>query len=246
MIENPFANFEQAVYAIRDRGIEPFSGLAEKAIQRMRAREIMLQANYEPPRLRATTVFGMQPIPGSVRQEHYPVVMVELGDALTLENAVLQGDAVRTLAVVDQYPFNGYERRLRTVYQEALDTQMDWLTQTSAPLLPFDPRILDREELIKHLLGPAKYKLDIGFDDWQATADEIVTPDMSRRDRDTLKMLRESKEHFLVQRHHHQNLLYPTIAGLGAFDTMTEDQLRQYFCASLLGAALISKPPIEN
>lgn len=247
MVENPFETFIQAITEIQNTHREPFAELAKRTINRINNVEIVVKTNSVLPKLRATTVFGMLPVPGSLRQEHYPVIMLEVIDAIRMNPLALQGELVRTLAIADQFPFKGYERRLRTVYGQALDLQTQWLTETNSPQITLDPRQMDRERLILQLLGPAKYYLDTGFADWQAVIDEILESGLHEKDKKPLQLLRESQSHFLVQRHHQQPIIYNVLSSQGIRLEDTPEDIRvKTFCASVIGASLLSRPAFEH
>ena len=227
--------FDHAIYSIRDRGLEPFASIAERGVQRIQALEAFTTLNYAPPRIRSATAFGLQEIPKS-GQLHLVTIVSELSDLMNMDSTTFQGDLMRTLAVFDQFPFNGYEGRVRGVYERALDTQQDWLIQTSTPEIPNDPRTTERKRLMRQLMGPAKYNLDIGFEDWLVGIETLVgsdnTPD---EDKEILQKYRETKMHFIVQRHWQQALVYKKLVSLGVFDSHSEEDLRKYFAIGLLG-----------
>lgn len=234
MAENPFEVFTDAVKGIRDKKIEPFSGLAKKGLQKLEGYRVTLDVNIPPPRLPAATTFSMFRLPGPEDIRLYPAVVIEAG-IVGMGKEVLQADAIRTLAVLNQYP-NGYSRRLRTVYGEALDTQLQWLERMESPKIPLDPRTTDREELIRVLLGPAAYDLDAGFkEDWQLAVDLMMRDIFYERYSKKLRELREAEPDFIIQRYLQQPFLYPHLrSGDGWREGLPSEQMPQYLCLFII------------
>ena len=82
---------------------------------------------------------------------------------------VIQSDLVRTVSLGAQYASGQYDRRMRTVMQDAIDTQREWLETNN-----FDPRAIHDEELLKVLLGPAYYT-DFGIEDWKKSGELYIS-----------------------------------------------------------------------
>ena len=99
----------------------------------------------------------------------------------------LEADLVRTLAVLDQYPSQGFERRLVDVYGAALETQTNWLTEKSLARVPNDPRHINREAFIRQLLGDALYFADSGVEDYQAAFDKFSGNGTALRGQDSIR-----------------------------------------------------------
>lgn len=245
MVENPFEVFTDAVKGISDTKIEPFSGLAKKGLHKLESHRVALDVNFLPPRLPATT-FSLYRLPGSEDIRLYPAVVIEAG-IVGMGKEVLQADAIRTLAVLDKYP-DGYSRRLRTVYGEALDTQVRWLERMEAPKIPLDPRTTDREGLIRALLGPATYDLDAGFkEDWQPAVDLMMRDMFYERYSEKLRELRKAEPDFIIQRYLKQPFLYPHLRyGDGWRQGLSSEEMPQYLCLFIIETFLISRPTRQN
>ncbi|MBP6045015.1 MAG: hypothetical protein WBC38_01125 [Microgenomates group bacterium] len=80
----------------------------------------------------------------------------------------IDSELVRTVSVAVQYPGRGFNRPLREVYNEAVEIQKTWLEANHATATLLDPRMYDREVLIKNLMGPEAYYSDFSFGNWIA------------------------------------------------------------------------------
>jgi len=96
-----------------------------------------------------------------------PRLVIDAGKMSGANPEKVQGDLVRTIAIADQFPFNGFERRYGDVYEQGIQAQETWLEATDAPTILLDPRTTERESLKRKLLGDPRYFADVGFSDLQ-------------------------------------------------------------------------------
>lgn len=238
--------FDTAIYAIRDSGISPISAIAQESVQRIRRKELLLTVSdsFTQP---TATAFGFFQFPESPRSEMLPLISLN-PMVLNADPANFQHDLVRSLAIAGQYPFSGYERRLRRVYTDALDLQSEWLDNQGVGRLDYDPRTQSREDLLKQLLGKERFYTDTGFADWQAVIDELAADSGYLKERGALELLRDAKAHFLVIRHRFTGINHQAAIqakGEVAYRAMDDDTRAKWFAAALVGASLFARTP-EN
>jgi hypothetical protein len=103
-----------------------------------------------------------------------PCLTINIPAFLETSPEVRQADLVRTLAVLDQFPLNGFQRRQREVYGDALMVQKAWLQGREVPTMDdYDPRDVPESDLVQNIIGDEFFFSDTGFVDYTQTADLI-------------------------------------------------------------------------
>lgn len=200
--ENPLENvshrFDTEIRRISNSSVEGINVIAQRMIDKKRKGEIALIGNATRPTVTDFVLAAVSPEPYVM---YAPVISINIDKMMSAHSGLIQADLVRTLAVADQFPSNGYQRRYHEVYSDALQLQRTWLETIDSPNeLPFDPRIMDQKMLLKLLLGDAKYYSDVGFADWQKAIDDYGTTVSGHPERKTLATLRPDVNHFLSVR----------------------------------------------
>lgn len=103
-----------------------------------------------------------------------PTIAADISQLLGGDQTRIQADIVRTCAVVAGWPGEGYQRRLRQVYGQALRMEGWHLNRLNADTVPADPRATDqrgKNTIIYNLIGSRHFMGDTGFKDWQRGVD---------------------------------------------------------------------------
>lgn len=251
-IEKAGQTFYNAIYGIRDSNVQGVKGLAELCIDSIRNRNLLVVA--AGPNLRIPTVTGFDLVRVEVdptyaqdpfRQLYYmPAVVIDVPRVLSATQEGIKGDLARTLAVADQALINGFQRRLRAVYQDALHTQGRWLDETNTPEIDFDPRNNDWSALIRRLVGDARFYGDCGFDDWQEAIREYRDSGLDPNAIPLLNQLEEAVGHFLVMRTHFGPMNYLAAIqaeGRETYTTKDEDERAKGVAYALMGASVYAR-----
>lgn len=237
--------FNQAIYSLRDDGISPVSDMARRIIGRIRDGEVRVALDLSFTQ-QTTTALGMLEVPYAPGRPLYaPQIRLEAGRMLTFTQVPdrIEADLVRTLAVVDQIPDQGYQRRWSMVYGDALDTQTAWLNKKGVGFVDEDPRFFPEEELLRGLLGVEKFYGDTGFEDWQAVIDELLADKESRAHYPILRQLRGATGHFLAMRERFAAMSYKAALvadGANRLMAATEDERAKVNALALLGPSIVA------
>lgn len=108
-VRQAIQKFDTAIYAIRDANFPEISAMAGRCVELIAPgpqHAIDTVANmghfYSP----AITGFDLAPIPGKPTPQFSSVIVLDMGKlAGSLDQASIQGDLVRTIAIAVQYPF---------------------------------------------------------------------------------------------------------------------------------------------
>lgn len=238
--------FNRAIYSLRDDRISPVSDIARRTVARIRNQEVLVALDSSLTQ-QTTTALRMIEVPYAPGRGAYaPQITLEVGRMLTFTQVPyrIEADLVRTLAVVNQIPDQGYQRRWNVVYGDALGTQTDWLDQKSIGFVDEDPRFFSKEELLRRLLGVEKFYGDTGFEDWQGVIDELFADQKSRAYHPTLRQLRGATGHFLAMRERFAAMSYQAaLAADGANRLMaaTEDERAKVNAFALVGSSIFTR-----
>ena len=168
-------------------------------IDKIRSKELLVVANNNLFNIPAITGFDLTEIEGWT-QSYRAILVIDIDKILNTERDRIMGDLVRTLAVAEQYPFNGFQRRLERVYNQALGIQQEWLIDMESPLLELDPRSQDFETLTKKLIGDKRYYSDVGFEDWQKAIESYRKQVKTPKELRMLNQLKGATVHFMTVR----------------------------------------------
>lgn len=192
--------FDESIYGIRDSEVPGLKEVAGRTADRLRRNELYVVGNNPALNIPTVTGFELAEVAPAPRSQYIPVVVVDFGKILGDKPETIKGDLARTVAVADQYPFNGYQRRYRAVYDDALKAQTQWLESTNTPTIPLDPRTTEKEILLNSLLGNARYNADVGFEDWQKAIEDYRQSGEDESAGPILDQLKNAKNHFIVMR----------------------------------------------
>ena len=238
--------FHDAIHRMRTSGVEGVSDMAGRTADWINRRETRVIATDSIP---TVTDFNLvEYIPGD-NGYYAPAIFVNIEKILVSTSEEIQADLARTVAIADQFPANGFERRYREVYGRALDAQEQWLDRTSsASEIELDPRKTDREVLLKMLLGEERYYGDVGIEDWQKAVDgDMKGSKMDLNRTNLLNRLRVNLDHFIVVRHRFVPMNFQTaIEHLGEKrykEEWSHDERAKVTAASLLDISIVSSPP---
>lgn len=235
--------FDKAIYGIRDARVGNISEIADRVVGRIRGGNLHVLANNANFRIPSITGFDCFELSSPVRREFAAGIIIDVDKILSSSGAKVENDLVRTLAIADQFPFNGFERRLRDVYQDALSVQEQW--QAAKPDISFSDSTRG-ENSLRTLLGDARYYSDTGVDDWKAAIAKYPQPTAMQRK--LLQDLGSSSEHFLAVRHaltgmHHSMAMQQ---GGAAYLNMSPDERAAFTALVLLESSLRSAPGKYN
>lgn len=164
-----------------------------------------------------------------------PAIVINPQKTLNSPREEVSADLVRTLAVLDQYPQNGHERRLADVYKDALEKEKEWLLLTHSPSIKLDPREQNPEELVSQILGERSL-FDVGFEDWQKAIDNLFL-EVNPQEAEIIKAFRDHKNHFIAVRQINFSEQDPFLKTL-EFRELNPNQRAQIIAGSLIRATL--------
>jgi hypothetical protein len=236
--------FDESIYGIRDSDIPGVNDAARRTVDRIRNREIFVVANNQTFNIPTVTGFDLAAVPGP-QSMYAPVVVMDLGKVLGSRSELIKGDLVRTIAIADQYPVNGFQRRYKEVYTTALEAQTNWLETTRTPTVPLDPRTTDREALLRTLLGDARYFSDVGFQDWQKAIEDYRKSDMDTSVDPLLDQLKDATGHFMVMRQRFvpMNHRIALRKNRGEYLKWNAEKRTEAVAYMLIGASLYARQP---
>ncbi len=163
-----YGRLNAAVEAIHESGLEGMSNKTSYAMTCIRDHKMYFAPNSPKFNIPSVSGFDLSSLPNQRSvPNHAGVLIFNPEMVLTADSARLQGDMVRTYAVAYQFPFNGFQRRLRDVYTDALETQGRWLEGKRIDPILYDPRGADREDLVRFFIREERYYSDVGFEDFQ-------------------------------------------------------------------------------
>ena len=162
-----------------------------------------------------------------------PTIVINTDTFFHVPSPVLQADLVKVLSILDQYPFNGYERRLTDVYSDALTVQRKWVQQVGeSDAVPYPPEDFDDEDkqefdegIIKYFLGEEHYYCDAGFDDFLDVINELERA--RTYDATILSILKKDKRTFIGVRHKYAEIFYQNTHQENK-DTPKEENRRKF------------------
>lgn len=240
--------FNEAIYGLRDSGLEGIEDIAGRVVPRITRGEIQTAAPASGTIMPAATSFYMHEIPGTRVAIYTPIILIDPSRMMGSSLAVAQADLVRTISVADQYPHDGFQKRLRDVYAQALERQRFWLEQQNAVEVEHDPRSGHQEEILFRILGEDYYYTDFGWDDWLKAAETISNlGGHTEHQQQVIEELRGSMGHFLGVREkfipeaHSQAMK----AGASKYLEMSQDQRAEAAATVLFGISVYARMP-EN
>lgn len=166
--------FDEALGILVSEDVPETRGVVRRASKRVMNGEIPLLVGKLPEaytnftlldfEIKDTEQHGMGP--GIILDEEW----VNKGSAMRVS-----ADLIRTLAVLDQYPTKGFERRMALVYDDAILAQRRWLEAVNAPEVTHDPRKNNPRDVTKVLIGKESFYTDAGLADVHVIAREFNT-----------------------------------------------------------------------
>ncbi len=164
---------------------------------------------------------------------------------------------LRTCALVDQFPNRGYEGRYRNSYSKALEIVERYLAHTDSPLVDLDPRHTSMEDILKTLLGEARYYTDTGFEDWQRVIMSLLqgrsqskpqqvfltmTGGLSHLQESMLREALNNVDHFLTIREYMTHLAhsFATAVKKDVYLTLAADERAEAAVLTFVGATISS------
>lgn len=248
--ENPIQvltqKFDEAIYGLKDSNVEGVNQMALRCVDRIRNGELLVMGNNRVFAIPSVTGFSLMEIPFSMRQMYIPAIVIDIPKVLAASDEALKGDLARTVAVADQSPDKGYQRRLRVVYQEPLEAQANFLDETRTPPIDFDPRGADRADLIRELIGDARYYSDTGFDDWQKAIRDYCLSEQDPSILPILDQLQENVGHFVSVRQRYTPMNYQAArqaVGERYITGWDEEKRAEVLVYALMGASVFARMP---
>lgn len=238
--------FDESIYAIRDSNITGLNDAAHRTVDRISKMEILVVGNNPDYNIPTVTGFDLTELAPGPSAKYFPSVVIDLDKIIGSSAEVVKGDLARTIAIADQYPFNGFERRYKEVYKQALGFQLSWLENTNNPNIPLDPRDNEQESLLRQLLGDARYYSDVGFSDWQAAIKDYKNSGQDVAVNSKLNQLIGDKAHFLVMRQRFvpmNHMIASQQAGENYTSGWDEEKRSQAIAYTLMGASLYASNP---
>lgn len=236
--------FDESIYGIRDSQIEGLNNIAGRTANRIRKGELFVVVNNSDFNIPTITGFDLAEIAPGPRAKYVPVIVVDMGKILDEKPETVKGDLVRTVAIADQYPLNGFQRRYKAVYEDALQAQTKWLISTNTPNIFLDPRTTDRETLFQDLLGDARYFSDFGFEDWQKAIEDYRKSGQDIGAIPILDQLKEATAQFLVMRQRFIPINYYVARqkiGEAYLNEWDADKRAETMAYSLMGASIYAR-----
>ncbi len=175
------------------------------------------------------------------------LILADQDKLLNLPQEESTADLVRTVSIANKFPRNGYQNRLRYITNTAIDVQTEWLdTIKSPPLKNLDPRNMDRDKLLQHVMQ-YQYSFDTGLNDWLAQIDNALQSGrISKSQEKYLVLLKKDIDRFVLYRTQFGPDVY-----LSLIDKYGERFLNQFLpdytrIASIAAQALLEKVLTEN
>lgn len=165
---------------------------------------------------------------------------VDLGSPLRIA-----ADLVRTLAVLDQYPTSGFERRMTLVYGDALQAQRLWLEAINAPKVNLDPRRENPREITRTLLGNERFYTDTGLADVYNAINNLRPHEDPEIDRKLAEMVLMDAKMFIGLRHQIRPTMRQTgeqIYRKGYTRNLTPDQRAEACANAILLTTALQEP----
>lgn len=227
--EKPLGNERLKAYIEKLAIVIGDKSLTGPAIGKIEGQKLLVVSSYSL--MPSATSFELRRVPDSSILTPHIVVDEKKVINGSIKNAA---DLVRTLSIVEQYPLNGFQRRLKDVYADALGVQADWLNKTGTDVIPLDPRGQKKEDLIRKLLGDERYYSDVGFEDWQRAIDNFWQIGQDIAIFDALNKLRESTMSFIAKRNECGGLAGKRLSGL------SEDEIARETANKMVLSSLYS------
>jgi len=152
------------------------------------------------------------------------------------------------VSIADQYPFNGYERRMREVYTQAIQVQRKWLEMSNGYKIVNDPRDYDDEGLIMLLISEDEFYSDVGFEDWLRAIDTYTALPLGEKEKELAESFRDKKAHFLAIRARFTSMMHEQAMQIDRKKYMKLSSLErsEAVAMALLGIPLQSASPRGN
>lgn len=247
-IDKTYRVFNQSVQRISGAEDVEISQVAIRCQERIKAGELVVVGNLPIFHVPSITGFDLVEIAGGPVQMYAGVVVADIPKLMAASPENVDADLVRTLAIADQYPERGFQRRLRTVYEEALKLQTSWLEKTGPGDVEYDPRRWDKDGLIKDLLGEARFYSDCGFDDWKKAIEDHRKLEKNPGVVKELNMLENSAAHFMTFRQRYSSMNYQMALQAGKqrfIDEMGQDERALTTASLFMGISLYAKQPLN-
>lgn len=128
-----------------------------------------------------------------------PVIAMKPDEVLMASKEFLQADLARTAAIADMYPEHGYEDPLDVVLRRGFEQQEQFLNNTNAAEIPFDPRKINKDLLITIIQTPTQEFCGMGIADFTQILRENFEPN-TPKDTEGLARLVNDIPRFVAER----------------------------------------------
>lgn len=185
------------------------------------------------------TVTAFRPL-RSLDGKFKPRILFNPSEVLFFGKDKLGADLVRTLSVASQYPTQGYQRRMSDVYEDALNLQARYLDKREMGSVPFDPRVENRGEVRREVLGDIRFFYDCGFVDFQRALGSMhyeTEQDRDNEERVSLSLF-QSPESFVIAREYTLTHIFDPLT-ISFFEMGDAQRLRQDAAAITAGQAIV-------
>lgn len=200
--------FDEAIYGIRDSGVDRVAKIAGRVVEKIRGRDILIIGNNEEFLSPSVTGFRLIHIPDPSREIYMGGIVLDVPSMLSAGVSAVRNDLVRSLGVAEQFPLSGFERRLAEVYEDAFGLQANWLNAMKVVKVDLDPRVENHDDLRRKLLGDVWYYMGFGLKDWKEAIERRKRGGVSRSEREALEMLANSAADFVSRRERIINMPY--------------------------------------
>lgn len=155
--------------------------------------------------------FQLVSIPDTYHLSYMGVLGVNLRSFLAHQRTSperITAEIARSIFVVNQFYHGGYERRLRTVYEESYSFQKLWLMHDAVDFESLkDILYTSNTDQALRALGERRSLVDTGFDDWQRAIDELMSISEDDEQR-VMNNVRDNRNHFVSVREAYSYALY--------------------------------------
>ena len=208
LFEHLLGKFYRSMYTLRDSSLAGIGDRANSVIDRVSNGDIRIVVKSDRLNSLLPTNFILHELKNTPTPTFIGAIALNIDNFLSSSSEELLADLVGPLFIAHSFPLNGYEKRLRNVYSQALEAQSVWLDYKKTPPLPLDPRTSDWEELTKRLLGKVNYYTDTGFEDWQEASLSLLDLNNNMMKRMKLVYLSNNPSHFVAARQRYSPMLY--------------------------------------
>lgn len=244
LIQESHERFRVSLERIKTAKDPEIAAMAQRVEQRIAANEIGITfeagaTHPTPTELRLVEV-------EETKHQYVAGIVINIGKTIagsarrTEQNDALTADLVRTLGIVDRFPFNGYEQRKQQVYADAIQMEERWLNSAGVHSIPSDPRKTAKDEIIRSLLGDEVYYADAGWDDFTKALENYRQLDNTPGTTEVIDSMLQNRGHFVAMREHFTPIMYQAATHVNetAFKNEDPNKRAEVIAYNLLGISL--------